>query len=737
MTLKSQLSNWLHSEELDEAKLINSNQLAEAKRINSALMDYAQYKLTPAGLLENIGELDSQLIDLLLDISRYEQIGGMARGVNEEDRKRAVELSRWYERTDVLISLAVDMWTDFGFGQAVHIVPNDPKAVDVWDECWTAPRNRFLFAQDAIHEQFSRRILVDGERFFVTYVSMQDGAATWRVFDTDQITQIITAPNDPVVKLWYIVETGTGKMAFPDAFAVFSFADHLKKFTPPDDVQDVNAIPQALENGGTFAAIVPAQRNLDRNGRGWPQFNNAFPWAKETGENIENHAAVSRLVATYVDKITGKGGQRALDMIKDSLQSSMATNDSYYDTNPAPAAGSTWLQNEQVDRQRMPLTTGARDAQTDSMVLLSMFAAGVKVPPHWLMRPDMLQNRAVAEELAKPAVESWRRYQTFWAARFADIVETTLRFKDKFDKGVSITDFSALIQMDSPLDLESLDLTRAMDSITNAGNAGTLPMDAAQKVNTVIAQLLLGDFGINNPTSVVEPPDETTAERLREQLDDDTDPPMRDELEDELQTAVQKTFDDFRANAEQALENGEQPDYDELQAALVAALVVVLTQAALSRADEVQDEFQMFVDETELEAAIADWAQEEAESMAAGMVDTTRNIYDRAAEAPSSEQAQQLIDQATNENRSDLVAITGITIALSAGLFLLNGIYRSQHNVEMVEVWFTQDDERVCPICGPLHGTTPRTWRARFPGGPPAHPRCRCFTHVLRLRSVL
>ncbi|MFD6097195.1 hypothetical protein ACFWF4_12925 [Nocardiopsis flavescens] len=55
-------------------------------------------------------------------------------------------------------------------------------------------------------------------------------------------------------------------------------------------------------------------------------------------------------------------------------------------------------------------------------------------------------------------------------------------------------------------------------------------------------------------------------------------------------------------------------------------------------------------------------------------------------------------------------------------------------------VWYTREDERVCPVCGPLHEVPiPRqgggfvlppppgaTWRG-FTGLPPLHPRCRCF----------
>lgn len=46
--------------------------------------------------------------------------------------------------------------------------------------------------------------------------------------------------------------------------------------------------------------------------------------------------------------------------------------------------------------------------------------------------------------------------------------------------------------------------------------------------------------------------------------------------------------------------------------------------------------------------------------------------------------------------------------------------------------WLTAEDERVCPICGPLDGQTAPLGRS-YPGGydrPPAHPNCRC-TEVL------
>ncbi|MBC9783539.1 minor capsid protein [Heliobacterium chlorum] len=73
------------------------------------------------------------------------------------------------------------------------------------------------------------------------------------------------------------------------------------------------------------------------------------------------------------------------------------------------------------------------------------------------------------------------------------------------------------------------------------------------------------------------------------------------------------------------------------------------------------------------------------------------------------------------EKRAVVVARTEILRASNQGAKF---VYES-YGVKRVK-WLTAADERVCKVCGPLH-------RKLFPidkipfGGPPAHPRCRCF----------
>lgn len=50
---------------------------------------------------------------------------------------------------------------------------------------------------------------------------------------------------------------------------------------------------------------------------------------------------------------------------------------------------------------------------------------------------------------------------------------------------------------------------------------------------------------------------------------------------------------------------------------------------------------------------------------------------------------------------------------------------------KLVMIWNTQEDERVCPICGPLDKQPYPKWRRRFPLGPPCHTNCRCFITLI------
>lgn len=94
----------------------------------------------------------------------------------------------------------------------------------------------------------------------------------------------------------------------------------------------------------------------------------------------------------------------------------------------------------------------------------------------------------------------------------------------------------------------------------------------------------------------------------------------------------------------------------------------------------------------------------------------------------SSEKLEDLVkrlETTFGRQRAELIASTETTRAYAEGNTLA---YRESGVVDDRE-WRTAADERVCPICGPLHKKR-ATLGSPFEGrhdNPPAHPRCRCW----------
>jgi hypothetical protein len=83
--------------------------------------------------------------------------------------------------------------------------------------------------------------------------------------------------------------------------------------------------------------------------------------------------------------------------------------------------------------------------------------------------------------------------------------------------------------------------------------------------------------------------------------------------------------------------------------------------------------------------------------------------------------------------RAQMVATTEITRAYAEGNMLAGQALREEFpDVPVVKIWYTNADDRVCEICGPLHATEVGLDEL-FAAGydkPPAHVNCRCWMEV-------
>jgi hypothetical protein len=146
-----------------------------------------------------------------------------------------------------------------------------------------------------------------------------------------------------------------------------------------------------------------------------------------------------------------------------------------------------------------------------------------------------------------------------------------------------------------------------------------------------------------------------------------------------------------------------------------------------------QSQFGSVLDEADVVALAEEWAAANSDAVARSVVDTTRQRLARRVERffslrggnedpPGEDEIEEMLAPEFGPTRAAAVAVTEYTRADTAGILRLKDEFAAQ-GVQFVELWYTAEDDRVCPICGPNHGKR-RGDGWDFP--PPAHPRCRC-----------
>jgi hypothetical protein len=182
---------------------------------------------------------------------------------------------------------------------------------------------------------------------------------------------------------------------------------------------------------------------------------------------------------------------------------------------------------------------------------------------------------------------------------------------------------------------------------------------------------------------------------------------------------------------------GQGVSFDALSSDLQTALRTTLLQAILDGVDTLSDTVALGVDTALTATAASTWASTYSYSLVRGLTDTTRTIVQNAVSVYHATpgmtrgELELLLRPAFGARRAEAIAITEISrAAAEATNQTQQGL--ADLGLTMERVWRTNNDERTCPICGPLNGKPESAWRERFPSGPPAHPRCRCFVTLRR-----
>lgn len=220
------------------------------------------------------------------------------------------------------------------------------------------------------------------------------------------------------------------------------------------------------------------------------------------------------------------------------------------------------------------------------------------------------------------------------------------------------------------------------------------------------------------------------------------DVPNRDELEAELARKLGRLLHAQMGRLLELMgdppriENVPQSFWDETGVEFSDTLRPFLERLYLDQAGRMLEETPLGVEWSLINRRATDWARQYTFDLVRGLNDTTRGTLQRAVsnyfeDALTIGQLEDMLLPSFGPIRAEMISVTEITRASAQGEVALVAELR-ESGIEMVEVWQTNADELVCPICGPLNGKKKGDgWDIE----PPAHPRCRCWIN-LRLPKV-
>lgn len=135
-----------------------------------------------------------------------------------------------------------------------------------------------------------------------------------------------------------------------------------------------------------------------------------------------------------------------------------------------------------------------------------------------------------------------------------------------------------------------------------------------------------------------------------------------------------------------------------------------------------------------------DWASVYSGELITKITETTREIVRETISdfvaTPGMTIADAMGRMPFDPQRAQMIAVTEVTRSYAQGNQIAGEVMKEQFpDVPVIKVWFTNNDDLVCEICGPLNGTEVGlndSWDSDDGpvDNPPAHVNCRCWTQT-------
>lgn len=336
--------------------------------------------------------------------------------------QQIILLSRLYYIKNPIVRRLVNVCAIYVFGRGVEISSPDKDANEEIKRFMD--RNRKTLGQAALTD-LERRKDYDGNLFFCFFTDDNSGESDVRTIDATEIQEIVTDPNDCETERYFkrqwferTFDEKTGAFSQVGKVAWYPAID----FEPATPLKDINGAPVMWDSPVYHRKCGTAGKWLF----GCPRIYPMLDWAKAARKFLEACAAVKAALAQISMSITTKGGQQAVEGIKQQLQSTVATgNSSWYEQNPTAVNGSIFASGPGT--QLAAFKSSGEGGDPEEVRQYKLMCCMVKDVPETFLGDVKTGNLATATSLDRPTELAFKGFQEEWREDLPVIVGYALR----------------------------------------------------------------------------------------------------------------------------------------------------------------------------------------------------------------------------------------------------------------------------------------------------------------------
>lgn len=323
--------------------------------------------------------------------------------------QQIILIARLYYIKNPIIRRLVDISAAYVFGRGVEVSSPDEAANEQLKRFFEA--NASVLGQNAL-AQHHRAKLYDGNLFFALFPDETDtGEVKVRMLDATEVQDIVTDPEDSQVH-WYYRRSWTVRKFDPANGTTSTSTTEAwypaLGYDPEDKPDVINGLP-VMWNCRVYHRKSGA---ISQWHFGCPKIYPALDWAKAARKYLEACLTVRQSLAQFAATITTKGGQQAIEGIKQQLQTSVGPSAPLWDINPPAVSGATIVSGPGTTLQAFN-TRGAGGDPEDvrRYLLMCCMVAGV---PETFLADVSTGNLATATTLDRPTELVFLEEQEAW-----------------------------------------------------------------------------------------------------------------------------------------------------------------------------------------------------------------------------------------------------------------------------------------------------------------------------------